>query len=105
MVTVDQFKRGADLFFTREIFPKLPEEKKFLAAFGTALILSTVESNPMIQSLGLIPEAGMIDLEQAYAAAKSAANVAPLIVTLPVIGQMKFGQADIDRLYQTVLSA
>ena len=104
MVTIDQFKRGADLFFTREIFPKLPEEKKFLAAFGTALMFANIEKNPMIQNLGLVPEAGMIDIETAYAAAKSASNVAPLIVSLPIIGQMKFGQSDIDRLYQTVLS-
>lgn len=104
MVSVEQFKRGADLFFSREIFPKLPEEKKFPAAFGTALLISNIEKNAMVQSLGLIPEAGVIDLEQAYSAARSASNVAPLIVTLPIIGQLKFGQSDIDRLYQTILS-
>lgn len=105
MITIDKFKRGADLYFTAEVFPKIPEEKKFPAAFGTALFISNIEKNAMMQSLGLIPEAGMIDLEQAYSAARSASNVAPLIITLPIIGQMKFGQSDIDRLYQTILSA
>lgn len=104
MVTIDKFKRGADLYFTREVFPKIPEEKKFLAAFGTALMLSGIEKNAWVQSLGLIPEAGMLDLEGAYAAAKSASNVAPLIMTLPIIGKMTFTQSDIDRLYQTIHS-
>lgn len=105
MVTVNQFKRGADLFFTNEVFPKLPDGKRFLAAFGVALLLDSVEKNPALVGLGLMPEAGSIDIERAYAAAKSAANVAPLVLDIPAVGTMKFVAADIDRLYQTVLQA
>ena len=105
MVSVEQFKRGVDLFFTGEVFPKLPDKKRFLAAFGVALLVGTIDTNPAVVSLGLVPEAGVLDLERAYAAAKSASNVAPLVLDVPVVGTMKFVSSDIDRLYQTILNA
>jgi hypothetical protein len=103
MVTIDQFKRGIDTYFTREVFPKLPEGKRFVAAFGTALLMDGVDKLPIVKTLGLVTEDGMIDIERAYTAAKSASNVAPLVVEAPIIGTMRFMPNDIDRLYQLIL--
>lgn len=102
MVSADQFKRGVDLFFTQEVFPKLPEGKRFVAAFGTALILSGIEKHPMVQSLGLTAENGMMDVERAYGAAKTASKVAPLVLDLPIVGVMRFNAQDIDSLYNYI---
>lgn len=103
MVTAEQFKNGVDRFFTAEVFPKLPEGKRFVAAFGCALILGNIEKQPILRSLGLIADGGMIDVERAYVAAKTAANVAPLIFELPVLGTMRFTASDIEMLYQFIM--
>lgn len=105
MVTAAQFKRGVDVYFTSEVFPKIPEAKKFLAAFGVALMAEGIEHNEMIRTLGLVSEEGMLDIERAYAAAKSASNVSRLVIDLPVIGTMTFGSADIDRLYDAIMNS
>ena len=105
MVTPAQFKRGIDVFFTNEVFPKIPEGKKFLAAFGVALMADGIERNEMIRSLGLVSEEGHLDIERAYAAAKSASNVSKLVVELPVVGTLTFGASDIDRLYDVIIKS
>lgn len=105
MVTPAQFKHGVDIYFTNEVFPKIPEGKKFLAAFGVALMADGIEKNEMIRSLGLVSEDGRLDIERAYSAAKSASNVSRLIVELPVIGTMTFGASDIDRLYDAIINS
>lgn len=104
MVTMEQFKHGADLFFTQDIFPKLPEIKRFVAAFGVALILGNIEHQPFIRDMGLVSEDGMVDVERAYAAAKSAISIAPLVINIPKFGEMRFREQDIERLYQFIMS-
>lgn len=102
MISFDQFTRGADLYFTNEVLPKLPDNKKFVAAFGVALFLKGLDKQPMLQSLGLVKD-GLVDVESAYAAAKSAANAAPLTLDLPVVGRMVFNGNDIDQLYRLIM--
>jgi len=105
MISMEQFKRGADAFFTREVFPKLPDGKRFLAAFGLALMIDDIADVPLLHTLGLVDANGMLDVDKARSAAHSALNVAPLVVDLPVIGTMTFGAPDIDKLYQLVKTA
>lgn len=104
MVTMQQFKRGVDIYFTSEVFPKLPESKKFMAAFGLALLIETLHNNETVKAMRLIRDDGMVDVERAYSAAKSASNVARLMLEFPVIGAMSFDGTDIDRLYSAIMN-
>jgi hypothetical protein len=103
MVTIEQFKRGVDTYFTNDVFPVLPDNKKFLAAFGTALIVGNIEKHPIMSTLGLIADNGMVEVERAYSAAMTASNVAPLVLELPIVGTMRFTSQDIEKLYQHIM--
>lgn len=112
MVTLEQVKKGAETYCTREIEKKLPLSKAFL--FGTAAgvafakfdaIAEWLKSKPLISQLGIISADGEIDDETLFTAMRAQAEKGNASFDVPIIGNITFSGEDVDRLHQCIRSA
>lgn len=111
MVTIDQAMRGAAKFADNEIIPHLPTGKGIGAGIALALIMDggkaqllKLRENPAVQMMGVMDEAGNIDLDRLYNAARPRFEN-KLTVSVPLLGDMRFDQNDVDKLYRYIQEA
>lgn len=111
MVTIDQAMRGAAKFADNEIIPHLPTGKGIGAGIALALIMDggkaqllKLRENPAVQMMGVMDEVGNIDLDRLYNAARPRFEN-KLTVSVPLLGDMRFDQNDIDKLYRYIQEA
>ena len=111
MVTIDQAMRGAAKFADNEIIPHLPTGKGIGAGIALALIMDggkaqllKLRENPAVQMMGVMDEAGNIDLDKLYNAARPRFEN-KLTVSVPLLGDMRFDQNDVDKLYRYIQEA
>lgn len=111
MVTIDQAMRGAAKFADNEIIPHLPKGKGIGAGIALALIMDggkaqllKLRENPAVQMMGVMDEAGNIDIDRLYNAARPRFEN-KLTVSVPLLGDMRFDQNDVDKLYRYIQEA
>ena len=111
MVTIDQAMRGAAQFADSEIIPHLPTGKGIGAGIALALIMDggkaqllKLRENPAVQVMGVMDETGNIDLDRLYNAARPRFEN-KLTVSVPLLGDMRFDQNDVDKLYRYIQEA
>ena len=112
MVTIDQAMRGAAKFADNEIIPHLPTGKGIGAGIALALIMDggkarllQLREHPAVQMMGVMDEAGNIDLDRLYNAARPRFDGQKLPVTVPIIGELRFDVGDLDKLYKYIQEA
>ena len=87
--------------------------KRILVASGISLYLKQNEnvvdsliSNPLINSLGIVNSAGMIDIDKLRCVVKPEVEKAGYMrITLPLLGDVDFTVEDIDTLYRYISEA
>lgn len=111
MVTIEQTLRGASRFADNEVIPHLPGGKGLGASIALALILDgsrekilALRENPAVGFMKLIDESGNIDIDRLYSAARPKFEHG-LNISIPLIGDLKFDQNDVDKLYRYILEA
>ena len=111
MVTIDQAMRGAAKFADNEIIPHLPMGKGIGAGIALARIMDggkaqllKLRENPAVKMMGVMDEDGNIDLDRLYNAARPRFEN-KLTVSVPLLGDMRFDQNDIDKLYRYIQEA
>ena len=111
-VTIDQAMRGAMRYADNEVIPHLPGGKGIGAGIMLALIMEgsrekilELRENPAVQMMGVMDEAGNIDLERLYNAARPRFDGQKLPVTVPIIGELRFDVSDLDKLYRYIQEA
>ena len=111
MVTIDQAMRGAAKFADNEIIPHLPTGKGIGAGIALALIMDggkaqllKLRENPAVQMMGVMDEDGNIDLDRLYNAARPRFEN-KLTVSVPLLGDLRFDQNDVDKLYRYMQEA
>jgi hypothetical protein len=112
MVTIDQAMRGAMRYADNEVIPHLPGGKGIGAGIMLALIMEgsrekilALRENPAVKMMGVMDEAGNIDLDRLYNAARPRFDGQKLPVTVPIIGELRFDQNDVDKLYRYMQEA
>lgn len=112
MVTIDQAMRGVAQYADNEIIPHLPTGKGIGAGIALALIMDggksrilALKDHPAVQMMGVMDEAGNIDLERLYNAARPRFDGQKLPVTVPIIGELRFDVGDLDKLYRYIQEA
>ena len=112
MVTIDQAMRGAAKFADNEVIPHLPGGKGIGAGIMLALIMEgsrekilALRENPAVKMMGVMDEAGNIDLDRLYNAARPRFDGQKLPVTVPIIGELRFDVSDLDKLYRYIQEA
>lgn len=112
MVTIDQAMRGAAKFADNEIIPHLPTGKGIGAGIMLALIMEgsrekilALRENPAVKMMQIFDDAGNIDLDKLYNAARPRFDGQKLPVTVPIIGELRFDVSDLDKLYRYIQEA
>lgn len=110
-VTIDQAMRGAVRFADNEIIPHLPGGKGICAGIALALIMDggrsrilALREHPAVKLMQIMDEQGNIDLDRLYNAARPKFEN-KLSVSVPFIGELKFDQNDVDKLYKYIQEA
>ena len=110
-VTIDQAMRGAVRFADNEIIPHLPRGKGIGAGIALALIMDggrsrilALREHPAVKLMQIMDEQGNIDLDRLYNAARPKFEN-KLSVSVPFIGELKFDQNDVDKLYKYIQEA
>lgn len=110
-VTIDQAMRGAVRFADNEIIPHLPGGKGIGAGIALALIMDggrsrilALREHPAVKLMQIMDEQGNIDLDRLYNAARPKFEN-KLSVSVPFIGELKFDQSDVDKLYKYIQEA
>ena len=110
-VTIDQAMRGAVRFADNEIIPHLPGGKGIGAGIALALIMDggrsrilALREHPAVKLMQIMDEQGNIDLDRLYNAARPKFEN-KLSVSVPLIGELKFDQNDVDKLYKYIQEA
>ena len=110
-VTIDQAMRGAVRFADNEIIPHLPSGKGIGVGIMLALIMEgsrekvlALRENPAVKLMQIMDEQGNIDLDRLYNAARPKFEN-KLSVSVPFIGELKFDQNDVDKLYKFIQEA
>ena len=109
MVTIDQAMRGAAKFADNEIIPHLPTGKGIGAGIMLALIMEgsrekilALRENPAVKMMQIFDDAGNIDLDKLYNAARPRFDGQKLPITVPIIGELRFDVSDLDKLYRYI---
>ena len=110
-VTIDQAMRGAVRFADNEIIPHLPGGKGIGAGIALALSMDggrsrilSLREHPAVKLMQIMDEQGNIDLDRLYNAARPKFEN-KLSVSVPFIGELKFDQNDVDKLYKYIQEA
>ena len=109
MVHISSVKNGVVKFLDAEVVNKLPGWKSWVFGAGAILMLSkldtiveNIKEHPVVKMMGVI-DGDMVDIEAVYAAfKKQAQTVGSVDISIPVIGDLRMGAADIDRLYNFI---
>ena len=99
-VTIDQAMRGAMRYADNEVIPHLPGGKGIGAGIMLALIMEgsrekilALRENQAVKMMQIFDDAGNIDLDN------------KLTVSVPLLGDMRFDQNDVDKLYRYIQEA
>ncbi len=111
-VTIDQAMRGAMRYADNEVIPHLPGGKGIGAGIMLALIMEgsrekilALRENPAVKMMQIFDDAGNIDLDKLYNAARPRFDGQKLPVTVPIIGELRFDVSDLDKLYRYIQEA
>lgn len=111
-VTIDQAMRGAMRYADNEVIPHLPGGKGIGAGIMLALIMEgsrekilALRENPAVKMMQIFDDAGNIDLDKLYNAARPRFDGQKLPVTVPIIGELRFDVSDLDKIYRYIQEA
>ena len=109
MATVEQAMRAVTRFADTEVIPHLPTGKGIAAGIALALIVENgkgqllkLREHPAVKMMGVMDEAGNVDVEKIYNAARPKLDGKKLPVDIPLIGELKFDANDVDKLYSMI---
>lgn len=112
MVTMDQVKRGAARYLDEEFTGKLNGWRKWAVGAGGAMMLenldtvfATAKENPAVRVLGVLDEAGNVNIDRVYSYVLREAQKGPVTFTAPVIGPVTLNERDVEKLYTCIVQA
>lgn len=114
MTSFDKVQKGVAAYLDAEVMPAFKNDgwKRVLVgtAIGMALnksanYIPVLQENAMVKTLGLIDEQGNVDVESVVPVLKDQLSKEPMVVTIPMLGDLTFGPADVDRLYEYIRAA
>lgn len=110
MVPINKVKNGIVKYLDAEVINKLPGWRSWVFGAGAIIMLSKVDTvidqvkeHPVVKMMGVI-DGDMVDVETIYAAfKKQTQTVGAVDISIPTIGNLRMGTADIDRLYNFIM--
>lgn len=112
MVSVDKIEKGMAAYLDAELIPQLQKTGIERVIVGTAASLlirkagSIVEGykdNKMVKMLGIMDEAGNVDVDMLVEELKKNVPKEGFTVDIPIIGTLTFHEEDIDKMHDSIM--
>lgn len=111
MVTLAQVQNGISRYIESEFLNKLGGWQKWVFGAGATLAMrdlpntfEKLRQNELVKMMNVIDDAGNIDIDALYANFKDQARKGPITFDVPLIGAVTLNEADVDKIYQSVIS-
>ena len=111
MASIQQIQKGAVRFVDNEMVPAFAGAEKILVGGAAALMIANMENivqqyaaHPMVAMLGVYKD-GDVNVDALYQAFAPRIGTEKIPVKLPMVGTLKIGKAEIDKLYQYIKEA
>lgn len=110
MVNIEQVKQGFARYIDAEFTNKMTGINRWLVGgiAGIAIlraenIYNHLKDMPFIKMLDVVDENGMIDIDIIYNAFLDQARRGEAVIDMPMVGQTKFNEHDIEMLYRYIV--
>ena len=110
MVNIEQVKQGFARYIDAEFTNKMTGINRWLVGgiAGIAIlraenIYNHLKDMPFIKMLDVVDENGMIDIDIIYNAFLEQARRGEAVIDMPMVGQTKFNEHDIEMLYRYIV--
>lgn len=110
MVSIEQVKQGFARYVDAEFTNKMTGINRWLVGgiAGIAIlraenIYNHLKDMPFIKMLDVVDENGMIDIDIIYNAFLDQARRSEAVIDMPMVGQTKFNEHDIEMLYRYIV--
>lgn len=108
MITMQQAQIGLVKYIDTDIMPHLSGMKKVglgiyagLAGNNIAALVERYAHHPAVEVLGVVDEAGNIDIDALYnAAVPMFSDGKKIPINIPMIGELTVDKTDLEKLYQ-----
>ena len=95
-----------------EFTAKLSGWQRWAVGAGAAMALENLEfsmsgllENHAVRAMGVLDEAGNVDLDRVYTSLKKQAQKGPVTFQMPLLGAVTINEQDVDRLYTCILQS
>ncbi len=111
MASIQQIQRGAVRFVDNELAPAFAGAEKILVGGAAALLIANMENivkqyaaHPVAAMLGVYKD-GEVDVDALYQAFAPRFGAEKIPVKIPMVGTIKIGKAEVDKIYQYIKEA
>ena len=111
MASIQKIQQGAARFVDNEMVPAFAGAEKILIGGAAALLIANMENlvkqyaaNPVVAMLGVYKD-GDIDVDALYQAFAPRFGAEKIPVKIPMVGTVKIGKAEIDKIHQYIKEA
>ena len=111
MASIQQIQRGAVRFADSELVPAFAGAEKILVGGAVALLISNLENivkqytaHPVVAMLGVYKD-GEVDVDALYQAFAPRFGAEKIPVKIPMVGTIKIGKSEVDKIYQYIKEA
>ena len=108
MASIQQIQQGATRFVDNELVPAFAGAEKIVVGGAAALLIANIENivkqssaHPVVAMLGVYKD-GDINVDALYQAFAPRFGSEKIPVKIPMIGSVKIGKPEIDKLYQYI---
>ena len=108
-VTVQQISEGIGRYIDSELMPKVPGVRKWMLAvagvYAGKMVEDRIQENSkLLQSVGIMTEDGMVDIDSFLPYMKSvAAQSGPVTEHISMLGDITFDSSDVEKLYTYIV--
>ena len=111
MVSVESIGKGIAKFADREILKNVDGWQKVVVGAAIALainrsqdIVASYRENSIVKMLKIFDDNGNIDIGILRDVIKDNIGNNGFVITVPVLGELKFHKSDVDNLYNDIMS-
>lgn len=111
MVSVECIGKGVAKFADREILKNVDGWRKVVVGAAIALainrsqdIAASYRENSVVKMLKIFDDTGNVDIDILMEVVKDSISNNGFVITVPILGELKFYKSDIDNLYNDIMS-
>lgn len=111
MVSVECIGKGVAKFADREILKNVDGWRKVVIGAAIALainrsrdIAASYRENSVVKMLKIFDDTGNVDIDILREVVKDSISNNGFVITVPILGELKFHKSDIDNLYNDIMS-